>query len=68
MSQLKTPDGSQPWPLHLEYYVPDQWDCKASWHAARSSVAHLLGRRCLPEIRAMVGLGDLANYVGGQGL
>jgi hypothetical protein len=51
-------------PEHLRVYVPEQWAYKADWHAARSTIAHSLGRRCLPEIEAMIGRGPLAHYVG----
>lgn len=60
-------DGSSvlPWPRRwrdvpgggpvrdLANYAPAQWPCKAMWHGARASVARSLGRKVLPEIRAM---------------
>jgi hypothetical protein len=52
-------------PKNLAEYVPEQWDCKVDWHAARSSVAHSLNRRSIPEINAMIGQGPLAHYTGG---
>lgn len=54
-------------PRNLEVFWPEQWDSKAGWHDARSSVARSLGRRCLPEIQAMTDQGPLASYTGGEG-
>ena len=51
-------------PKTLAEYIPGQWDCKVQWHGARSSVAHSLNRKCIPEIEAMIGQGPLAHYTG----
>jgi hypothetical protein len=56
-----TPDE----PKNLAEFIPEQWAYKADWHAARSSVAHSLNRKALPEIEAMIGRGRLARYTGG---
>ena len=52
-------------PKNLAEYIPEEWDCKSDWHAARSSVAHSLNRKCIPEINAVIGQGPLAHYTGG---
>jgi hypothetical protein len=52
-------------PKDLAVFRPEQWFCKVDWHAARSSVAHSLNRKCIPEINAMIGQGPLAHYTGG---
>jgi hypothetical protein len=73
MARKYTDGGELPWPRayvyrgrprDLEIYRPEEWTDGEDWHAARSSVAHSLGRKCLPEIQAMVGEGPLRGYRG----
>jgi hypothetical protein len=65
MSLIRDTGGELPWPTayvcedgvvrNLAEYVPAQWCWKGDWHRERSSIAHSLGRKALPEISAMTG-------------
>jgi hypothetical protein len=65
MSRMRDTGGELPWPTahlcgdgkvrNLAEYVPGQWYWKGDWHAERSSIAHSLARKALPEISAMTG-------------